>query len=103
MPPPPVAAAASSTALPATNAVNMAVANLVQAASASTAAGSTATPGGAATVLQGYVVSKNEALIQEALKQSQEQERLRAAKAMLYHAYLQALGATASALPQPSL
>ena len=91
---------------PATHAVNMAVANLVRVAPATStaAAGSGAAPGSAtAALVQGYVVSKNEALIQEALKQSQEQERLRAAKAMLYHAYLQALGATASSAfpPQP--
>jgi len=38
-------------------------------------------------------VSKDESLIRQALKRSQEQERLRVAKAMLYHAYMQALGA----------
>lgn len=39
------------------------------------------------------LVSKDETLIKQALRQSVENERLRAAKAMLYHAYMQALEA----------
>ena len=80
---------------PATVAVNMAVANLV-------AAQSNNSTGTTPSLVHGYV-SKNEALIQDALKLSQEQERLRAAKAMLYHAYMQALGqATAGGTTFPA-
>ena len=38
------------------------------------------------------VVSKDENLVKDALRQSFENERIRTAKAMLYHAYMQALG-----------
>ncbi|CAB9516782.1 Heat stress transcription factor [Seminavis robusta] len=41
---------------------------------------------------QAPFVSKDETLVQDALRQSVENERIRAAKAMLYHSYMQALG-----------
>lgn len=41
----------------------------------------------------GYV-SKDEAIIKSAIKQSVENERIRTARAMLYHSYMQALGAS---------
>jgi hypothetical protein len=37
-------------------------------------------------------VSQDETLVKDALRQSVENERIRTAKAMLYHAYMQALG-----------
>lgn len=60
-----------------------------------TAALNLATAPKAMIMAGGSMMSQDEVLIKQALKQSQEQERLRAAKAMLYHAYMQALGAPA--------